>query len=441
VKLNVLPGDAGLNVLAFGAVGDGTTDDLAVFNAAVAAAAGGVLTIPATTYYLSDTWKITKNNTTIIAYGATFETDATAECVQLGDDGQRIQYTKFYGGEFLRTGAADYSAGAGFRLLNANWCVAELEKISGFRFGLSLRGTAGQGTSYCEAKCHSSVDCLFPLEIYAEGVGGFCNENIIFGGRYGYSSYGPDATGGYNVLIDTDGVASAPNQNRLYGCALESAKASDSPTASVYNNGVRNLFDDLRFEGAWTSSFLVIEGPNVTLSVGRNIYRNGRGLSGKSKVDLDGGRVLIVGEEGIYHKGGDGANAIYESQEANSNGNVVWRHRDVAGNVVFEMNAVGHLTLGENQTATLKEVYFVEQALVFGTVAAGGVSDVLVSIPGVGNSKFVVIATPQSHPGTGLAWGAITAGANQVRIRLINGTAAPIASIDRTWNIEVRKYA
>ena len=54
-----------VSVLDYGAVGDGVTDNLSAFNAAVAAfgpdlSQGGTLEIPAGGYYLSDTWSITR---------------------------------------------------------------------------------------------------------------------------------------------------------------------------------------------------------------------------------------------------------------------------------------------------------------------------------------------------------------------------------------------
>lgn len=78
VKLYVLPGTSGYNVKAFGALGDGVTDDSTAIQSALRhVGANATLTIPAGTYVITSTPEIPLSTSfsflDIVAYGATFE--------------------------------------------------------------------------------------------------------------------------------------------------------------------------------------------------------------------------------------------------------------------------------------------------------------------------------------------------------------------------------
>ena len=425
--------EAGVTPQDFGAAADGSTDDLAAFDSATAAAvaSGKNLVIPPGTYYLSDTWSITDDDLVVFAWGATILAGGTAEAVQLGQDGARVQRTKFFGGSIIRS-SASYANGAGLRLRNANWCEVCPEYVYGFEYGVSIRGTTGQGSSYNRVRAGNVVDCKFPLEIFATGASAFSNENIVEGGRWGYSSSGPDATGGYNVYISAASSGALPNNNKLIGVSLESSKATDSPTAPIYNNGIRQRIIAPRFEGTWTSSFHIVEGADVAASVARNYYDGGRDLD-PSKVSVEGVRVRIVGENGVYHKGGDGTNPIHETQEASSDLNVAWRHRNQSGNTVFELHSDGGLVLGSNQDAEIRQVSHASAtALDFGSISAGGTATADLSMTSLGTADVWVSAAPKSSLGADFSIAEMypIAGGIRVRVRNHGGSAATPNAVD-----------
>jgi len=66
-----------VNVIDYGAVGDGTTDDTAAINAAIAAATGDVY-FPPLTYKISNTIDISTDNLRILAHGATLTSSLNA---------------------------------------------------------------------------------------------------------------------------------------------------------------------------------------------------------------------------------------------------------------------------------------------------------------------------------------------------------------------------
>lgn len=93
-----------LNVLDYGAAGDGTTDDTAALQAAISAASGNALVIPDGNYLVSST--ITLSGCTIIGYGAKITSTVSNDDTLYGNTSN----IKIYGLEIEGLGNSSYSA-------------------------------------------------------------------------------------------------------------------------------------------------------------------------------------------------------------------------------------------------------------------------------------------------------------------------------------------
>jgi len=146
-----------VSVKDFGAVGDGTTDDLAAFNAAVASMNDdGVLIIPTGTYYLSDLWHVNRpisidgQNSKLIGGGA----DGVVWY------GYRVPpfQNSYFAGQFVKNlrVTSTVSSAPGFSSSKSLVCVFE---------NLIASGCAGKGLVFGAA-----VVCTFSL-IRSDGCG------------------------------------------------------------------------------------------------------------------------------------------------------------------------------------------------------------------------------------------------------------------------------
>lgn len=102
VPVAALP-NSGFDVTAFGAIGDGTTDDTAAIGTCFSSApAGSAITFPPGTYLLKSPISIGVDNLTVIGQGATIISDATGQDRKFtvsGRTGIKFDGLKFNGGE------------------------------------------------------------------------------------------------------------------------------------------------------------------------------------------------------------------------------------------------------------------------------------------------------------------------------------------------------
>lgn len=110
VKLYVLPGERGLNVLAFGAKGDGVTDDTAAIQKALDAVPNaGTIYLPklgggfaGPSFYISSGLTLAKNDVTICSdpkaeYSEGFKTDQSIDMLTITGFGAKLQNIAFQG--------------------------------------------------------------------------------------------------------------------------------------------------------------------------------------------------------------------------------------------------------------------------------------------------------------------------------------------------------
>jgi len=478
------PGVSELYPEWFGATGDGGTNDLPAFNEMSTMAENGTAKKMKLTagrnYLLADTWQFTDIGDDLIieAWGAKITSQSTTEAVLLGEvSDDRIQRTKWFGGTITKDGGADYTTESyGLRVLNGSWLQIEPEFIFGFKYGLALTSSIGEGTSYCWVNPGSIVNNLHGIVLRSDGAGSFTNENWFFGGRVGHNASAPDCTGGYSINIGLVNGGTVPNGNKFYGTALESSKSPDSPEAPVYNNGERGLFDTFRFEGSWVSSYRFIEGPDVSdpgTGASKNVYRGGTAFRAITEVDLDDddpNRVRIDAEQSMYRSGGDGTSPLFTLRELNSNTNRAVEIQNTQGTVVFTVGSDGQTVIspvalaasteaftiknpggdtifkvlengrfayGTTQDVLVTDLWYAVVTPQFATVSANTAKAVAVTVTGAESQNTVVTATPNGSPGAGLGWCAYVTAADEVTIRLINPTVAPIVTSDQTWYVRV----
>ena len=114
------------DVHAYGAAGDGITDDRnAIQAAAQAAGPGGTVVFRAkTTYRIASTVVLAYDDQTWCMYGATIGLDFVGTGIQIGTDTTRIVRNKILGGTVQPlSGVLDWTAaGVGYKLLNCSNC-------------------------------------------------------------------------------------------------------------------------------------------------------------------------------------------------------------------------------------------------------------------------------------------------------------------------------
>lgn len=190
VRYNVSTNSGAANsVKAFGAVGDGVTDDTAAIQAAITATQRSCLTFPSGTYLISSTLEITddisiegcEQNHTIIR-------SSVFPAIRIGNGTTADPPNVRMGNVTVSTTAAYASAGAVVLILNMAGGYWENVRLNGTgEHGLHFLPGNSQRVAYniflgLQIIHTSNTGTNYPLTINATG-GGYSNENRFYGGR------------------------------------------------------------------------------------------------------------------------------------------------------------------------------------------------------------------------------------------------------------------
>ena len=268
---------APVNVLDYGAVGDGVTDDTAAIQAAIdyaeSLATGNIgvsVSFPSANYATTSSLTI---NDKIYIHGngsVISPSSSTLEAIKIGDSAilsnggieNLIIDRGSYSGATENAGIAFYNC-TSFNLTNVE------SRYSKYNFW--LKPAASQRVAYSIFNNVSAVGGLYNLYFYPSSDG-FANENTFIGGRLFDTS---DTT--TQLYMDTAGSA-RPDHNRFIGVSMEGAGDQ-----SIYCNGGNNYFEFPRTEGTWSvddivlgtaSAFNIIISSRYDLSVTDNGNRN-----------------------------------------------------------------------------------------------------------------------------------------------------------------------
>lgn len=431
----VVRGELVRNVRDYGAVGDGTTDDTAAFQAAIDAVStnGGKVIAPAvdagTTYRIDSTVVIKRRVEFEVPAGAIVKrftaAASTAPVFRLGGNeaalvGQgRVETEKASPDGVVLIGPATLTDSL-TNVLSARvrGVVVQGVKATG-NVGIKLWSTfvANGGATYQNVVRDVTIDS-FGTGVYVSDV---ANANEFHGCQWkNILDYALD----FNANTASRGA----DENVVVGGFVH---ASSGVTVVRMQNCIYNQILGLRAEPGGTSvpynldatsqeNFIQIYHNNAGVGVDsgiRNAIHGRQSFSGGRLAAADG--VLTKTKAGTFSDGDFTATAA-----AGLLGVDTTNHRLYVRESAWRYARVRtrHLAL-----STVKD---------FASIPAGTTAELTATVTGA-VSGDVVIVTPTGAPEAGLMWDGYVSAADTVTIRLANITTGAIDPASRTWNIEV----
>lgn len=238
-------GELFLNVLDYGAVGDGVADDAAALNAANVSATtfGARLLVPAGTYRITETVRFTTD--TQVSASAVFEYYGTGTALVMGDPTKILFNLDMQAPNVkYKTDTVWGAASVGVELVNLNTCVVLLRTALGFHTGFKFIGRGG-GFAYSTITLGYSNQNRIGHHL-TQDEGGWCNQNTFIGGRVqlvaGIWGATIDDVGAHYFLFEQGSVGiSGPNNNTFVNCTME---------------GGAQAYHRIKFVGARYNTFL-----------------------------------------------------------------------------------------------------------------------------------------------------------------------------------------
>jgi len=252
-------GAAGHDVRAYGATGDGVTDDAAAIQAAADAVAvvGGVVFLPPATYAIESGITIAAG-VHVEMVGATLLYTGTAEetALTIGEPGVNNRHVSLMGLSVERDTYSDWSnnANIGISIINAVGCDINIALAAGFTIGVKCLGH-GKGWVHNNTQLgrilYNKYGLMLSNDTYA-GAYGWCNDNRFYGGHFSTYSGQSTTIDCHAVWITSDdGGYTANNSNAFFGMGIElSARTGGAYSYGVLlTHGNSNDFHSLRIEG------------------------------------------------------------------------------------------------------------------------------------------------------------------------------------------------
>lgn len=307
---STFPGLSGpvYNVLAFGAVGNGVTNDAAAIILAEAAAyaAGGVLYFPHGFNFFTGTTTLTIR-CAVKGEGATVTYGGTGTAVVIGQATPTlwlslslpkvIQSLKTVNG-WAQAGGSDI----GVQLLNLDSCQITIPRVNNFAVGLDVHGSAN-GVAYNTVHIGHLDNNKINLRCSADSTG-WSNENTFIGGRCSHlTGEGTAVAGSRHILVDNATLVN--NNNRFIGISVE----GDVPEFHVECYGQYNYFDRCRWEITATTRKVQFNGASAVL----NEINGGYQASGIIITEINSAtkNKLVTGDI-TRHEGGGGAAGLWQ---------------------------------------------------------------------------------------------------------------------------------
>lgn len=292
-------GNLVFDVRAFGAVGDGSTDDTSAINAALTAAAvaapspvstgsAPVVYFPPATGYKTTSGITVPDEVNLDMRGPIIYAGAGGETALTVGSGTRLN-RRIYRIWVMRSTLSSWtdSSDIGVQLVNVYYSEIRIVEISGFYTGLSCFGNAN-GFVYNTVHLGVLRDNKVSVELTNQG-GGWANENLFLNGSFTVSSSTYTSIDRIGVMITSkDGVYPNNNANLFLKPSFEikgNAIAAEG-TCAYIEYGIENSFRDCR-----------VESPDATVV---KTYNNSALNFFSSQYNETGSASPVVQDNGTY---------------------------------------------------------------------------------------------------------------------------------------------
>lgn len=436
----------GIYVEHHGAVGDGATDDTVSLQRAVDAGGHGGLVkfSPGRTYLITSTLHVPYDNHTWQLHGATIHVGFPGVGITFGSTLLSNTSICVYGGAVRRE--IDWSRGnIGVRFVNTRYsCYYDFE-ISGFERGLELLGENSLGNAYFTGIPRNIASCRFGIFLYAHRLG-WVNENVFLGGgRIGYYSSDPDASGAAALALTRNTDPQSPdftpnilNNNKFYGLCLECGKVTGKPTYALFANCQSCIFSHLRYEG-FSNPF--IDCNTADFVQGGNVFEGGFGLDQVSKclrLPVQPSPFRFHGSQSNWYGGGSMQEPLLTLNEVNSDANVCVRLRDTGNNDVFQVFGDGRLSIGVGGAKFGRLLQGTLANHRFGTIPPRGFAIAQVPVPGAQLGDVARVAFTRALP-DGVLLSAQISTVGMAAVTLLNISNDEVTPIDGDIHVDVQQ--
>lgn len=221
-----------VSVKDFGAVGDGVTDDLQAFNAAInslsdsSSSVGGEIIVPSGQYYLSGTWEIKKRVTIIGTNGG--DQPTTSACALLfPKDVDGIRFS------------SSLDSGTTTDSMNSRLVGIEVRAIENGTKGCGIKSTATVSIEHCFVRNFAEHGIEFHGEPVTVGVADFWRVDkvrIVTCGGHGLYSHGNDSQIGVASQVECiENGGYGFYETSPYGSTYIACQAAGNKSGSYYN--------------------------------------------------------------------------------------------------------------------------------------------------------------------------------------------------------------
>ena len=314
-----------LNVLDFGAVGDGRTDDTKAFREAVAAAREYDTVYapnPAKEYILTDTIEINKNIHFVIDGGLAYKGPKDRTVISTAN----LLRCKF-SVNYVRDGNGTMDQGApwggyhgfendqytGVMMTNSKWTSVSIGYVANFTNGVVCRagvpGSTSGGFWFNNINITEIRDCLIGLELRSKTKGSWVNSNVFYNTSFAVTSEPGFRSNGHqyiSILQSCSSDSHAAEANLFYNLRFEVSGALTNGTTytAIYLHRAANwAFINYRTELASSGvTFCAIDCAGLTEVVSRSGITNGLTFIPIDPLNpkaLPGEKIKIINAENV----------------------------------------------------------------------------------------------------------------------------------------------